>query len=219
MKKLFVLLLSLPATMVLADSVYLEPQAAIGIESANFESSTNTLSSHTVTPVVYEDRLLPAGESIVISCNKEQSKLVQVGSKTYDIPVKLGTAYQIATSCKDQSAFLFWTADEYKIKSDAIVQINDKAFKVIPFEATNNPDLDGKITGITSDGNLTNVMVNKAKYFKNANFYGTINGVSYLLQSSNNDEKFTVYAANLQKIIVTNSGGQVISTVTFPSYN
>lgn len=218
MKKLLAVLLVIGAANAIADSVYLEPQYTVAIESGIYESTTQTLTTKTVTPIVYEDSVLPAGESVTFSCQDNKTKLTQVGSKSYSIPVTLGTPYKIATTCGTPNALLIWSSDEYKIKSDRITKINDKGFSVIPFNINNSANSSAKVIGVTSDGNLTNITVNKAKYFKDAKFFGTLNGISYILQYSNDDEKFTIHAANLQKLTITDKDGQILSTIDFPSY-
>lgn len=218
MKKLLTILLATGAVNAIAASVYLEPQYTVAIESGVYESTTQTLTTKTVTPIVYEDSMLPAGESVVISCQDNKTKLTQVGSKSYSIPVTLGTPYKIATTCGASNALLIWSSDEYKIKSDRIIEINDKNFSVIPFNINNVAGSSAKVISVTSNGSLTNVTVNKAKYFKDAKFFGTLNGISYNLQYSNDDEKYTVHAANLQKLTITDKDGQILSTIDFPSY-
>lgn len=218
MKKLLTILLTTGAVTAMADSVYLEPQYTLALESGVYESATQILSTKTLTPLVYEDSLLPAGESIVINCKGNKTLLTQIGAKSYEIPVTLGTPYKIATSCSNPNALLIWSNDEYKVKSNRISEIKDKNFVVIPFNINNVTSSSAKVIGVTSDGNLTNITVNKAKYFKDAKFFGTINGISYLLQYSNDDEKFTIHAANMQKLTITDRNGQIVSTIDFPSY-
>lgn len=218
MKKILIVLAATTSIHAFADKIYLEPQYTVAIESASLESGTQNFTTKTLTPIVYEDRLLPAGESIVLSCEDNKPIIRKIDQQELKIPVQIANNTKQPTSCSSANLGLFWTLDEYKVKNDSIVTIDDKKFSVIPFSATIPPSADGKIVSVTSDGNLINVLVNKAKYFKKAQFYGTINGVSYLLQSSNDDKKFTVHAANLQKLLVTDENGQVLASIDFPSY-
>jgi|LauGreDrversion4_2_1035121.scaffolds.fasta_scaffold80473_2 hypothetical protein len=218
MKKILIVLAATTSIHAFADKVYLEPQYTVAIESASFESSTQNFTTKTLTPIVYEDRLLPAGESIVLSCENNKPIIRKIDQQELKIPVQLANNTKQATNCASPNLGLFWAQDEYKIKNDNIVSIDDKKFSVIPFSATIPSSADGKIVSVSSDGNLINLLVNKAKYFKKAQFYGTIDGISYLLQSSNDDKKFTVHAADLQKLLVTDENGQVLASIDFPSY-
>ncbi len=214
MKKLTLAILGTLSAGVYAESIYLEPLYTVGVESAIIESTTNTITTKTVTPIVYEDSLIHAGESIVIDCSNKP-KLKQLGNYNTNIPIVIASANSLATSCNNGDIGLFWSKDEYKIKSDDVVKIDDNTFQVEPFNATQNELEKGMVIGATTNGNLTNIEVNKAKYFKKAKFYGTINNRQYLLQTSNNDELFTVHAANLTKLVITDKNGQIISTIDF----
>lgn len=218
MKKILIALAATTSIHAFADKIYLEPQYTVAIESASFESSTQSYITKTLTPIVYEDRLLPAGESIVLSCKDNKTIIRKIDQQELQIQVQIASNTKQPANCTSPNLGLLWTKDEYKVKNDGIVTIDDKKFSVIPFSSTVQPSADGKIVSVTSDGNLTNVLVNKAKYFKKAQFYGTINGSSYLLQASNDDKKFTVHAANLQKLLVTDENGQVLASIDFPSY-
>ena len=218
MKKILIVLAATTSIHAFADKIYLEPQYTVAIESASLESGTQNFTTKTLTPIVYEDRLLPAGESVVLSCEDNKPIIRKIDQQELKIPVQIANNTKQPASCTSANLGLFWTLDEYKVKNDNIVTIDDKKFSVIPFSSTVLPSADGKIVSVTSDGNLINVLVNKAKYFKKAQFYGTINGISYLLQASNDDKKFTVHAANLQKLLVTDANGQVLASIDFPSY-
>lgn len=218
MKKILIALTATASVHAFADKIYLEPQYTVAIESASLESGTQNYMTKTLTPIVYEDRLLPAGESVVLSCEDNKPIIRKIDQQELKIPVQIASNIKQPADCRSPSLGLFWTKDEYKVKNDGIITIDDKKFSVIPFSATIPPSLDGKIVSVTSDGNLTNVLINKVKYFKKAQFYGTINGVSYLLQASNDDKKFTVHAANLQKLLITDENGQVLASIDFPSY-
>lgn len=216
MKKIMLCMVSLLSASVYADNLYLEPLYSVGIESGSFESSNNTLTTKTVTPIVYEDRLLNAGESIMISCIGNKSVLKQIGSSNVNIPVELANPQHITAQCTSNNLGLFWAKDEYKITSDQITKIDDKAFKPEPFNETQNDAAKGMVLAITSDDHLLNITVNKAKYFNKAKFYGTVNGRDYLLQTSNDDELFTIHAANLDKLTILDKDGSIISTIIFP---
>jgi hypothetical protein len=218
MKRIIFALLSTYASLSFADNVYLEPHYTVAIESATFESTNNTIQATTLTPIVYKKNILPSGASVTIACKNSQAKLIQLAGYSIKEPIAIGNGSKIQMPC-DLNAVpsLLWSNDdEYKVKSDAVKEINAKGFNVIPFTA--NHLSDGQITSVTTDGNLTNIIVNKSRYFNNPQFFATIDGKMYFIQSSNDDDTYTIHAANMQKLLVTDGSGQLLATVEFPSY-
>ena len=171
-----------------------------------------------LTPIVYKNRLLPAGKNIVINCTDKQAQIIQIESQSYEIPVQLGNSYNVPLKCTESNIASFWSNDEYKIKSESVVIIDSKAFSVVPFNAINTPAQKVQVFQIASDGNQTTLTVNKASYFNNALFFATIKGVSYRIQSNLNGDKFTLNGANFEKLLITNINGQILTTIDFPSY-
>lgn len=218
MKKLL-LLLGAVSTMSFADSIYIDPHYTVALDSnGTIESSSNTIKTKTVTPIVYKQTVLPAGMNVTLTCKKNKATLTLIDQYETKIPVSIGNANKIEMPC-DLSAVpsLMWPYDDdYKIKSENIKPINDKAFSVIPFNTNNIGD--GKITSVTTDGTLTRVTVNKSRYFDSPQFFATIGGKMYFVQATSNDTTFTIHAANVQKLLITDKSGQLISSIEFPSY-
>lgn len=218
MKKLL-LLLGTISSMSFADSIYIYPHYTVALDSnATIESTSSTIKTKTVTPIVYKQTVLPAGMNVTLTCKKNKATLTLVDQYETKIPVSIGNANKIEMPCDLSTApSLMWPYDDdYKIKSDNIKPINDKAFSVIPFNTNNIGD--GKVKGVTTDGTLTRVTVNKSRYFDSPQFFATIAGKMYFVQSTSDDNVFTVHAANIQKLLITDKTGQLISSIEFPSY-
>lgn len=218
MKKILFSLLAATSLYSYADSIYIEPHYTIALESANIESSTNMIQAKTLTPLVYKKYILPAGVNVSIQCKDNQAILRQVDQYTMKEKISIGNGNKVQIACDlNTMPDMMWSPDdEDKVKSDNVKEIDNKAFSVVPFNSNNIGE--GKVTGITTDGNLTNVTVNKSRYFDSPQFFATINGKMYFVQSTNNDDTFTVHAAHMQKLLVTDKNGQLLASIDFPSY-
>lgn len=221
MKKILFTLLSITINLVSAETIYLNEHYTVALSNSTLESSTNTIQATTLSPIVYKDYYLPIGSSIIMSCNnKNKAVISKIDTYNTKIPVSIGNGSKIEFSCDNSSMpDMMWTTDDdYKIKSDNVRQISKSSFEIVPFSAK-NMSADGQITKITTDGNLTIITVNKAKYFKNAQFFADINGKMYFLQSTNNDDDFIVHGANFDKLLITDGNGQLISSLEFPNFD
>lgn len=221
MRKILAALLGIGASVSFADSVYLNEHYAVALKGASFESTTNTIQAKTLTPIVYEKYYLPSGVNVVMSCNSNNQAVVsQIDSYDVKVPVSIGNSSKIVAPCDNTTMpDMMWTGnDDYKIKSDNIKEIDKSAFSILPF-TTKNVSENGQITGASSNGQLTIISVSKARYFDNAQFFGTINGKTYFLQSTSDSDQFIISGANFDKLLVTTSSGQLITSIEFTSLN
>lgn len=199
---------------VFAESTYIGENYTVALDNSTFKSGV--LNTTTLTPIVYKKQVLPAGQPVTINCKDGTSTLMQLAN--YDIKEKitLGNSSKIGMTCAESaSPGLFWSNDEIKVKSDAIQDINKDSFVTIPFSATNSAD--GKVTKLTSNGVLTNLTVNKQKYFDGAKFYAVINGNQYYIQATNDDNVYSLAVSNFSKLIITDANGEILATVTSSS--
>lgn len=218
MKKLL-LLLGTISTISFADSIRIYPHYTVALDSnATIESTNSTIKTKTLTPIEYKQTVLPAGMNVTLTCKKNKAILTLIDQYNTDIPVSIGNANKIEIPCDLSTApSLMWVYDDdYKIKSNNVKPINNKAFSIVPFNTNNIGD--GKVTGVSTDGNLTRITVNKSRYFDNPQFFATIAGKMYFVQSTSDDNVFTIDAANIQKLLITDKTGQLISSIEFPSY-
>lgn len=198
-----------------AESTYIEKNYTVALSDSSFESGI--LQTKTLTPIMYKKYVLPANQDITFSCKDGITTLIQVANYSINETVTIGNLSKIGMTCAESiSPNLFWTKDEIKIKSDAVQELNNEDFQTIPFNVTNQGD--GKITGLTSNGILTKVLVNKSKYFENVKFYATINGKDYYIQANNDDDDtYTLSVANFSKLITTDANGEITTTITTPN--
>ncbi|MDD3267177.1 MAG: hypothetical protein PHC75_08395 [Burkholderiales bacterium] len=221
MKKILFAIFSSITISSYAETIYLNEHYTVALDNATLESNTNTINIKTLSPIVYKDYYLPIGTAITMSCDKNNHAIVsKIDTYNTKIPVSIGNGSKIEFPCDNKTMpDMIWVSDDdYKIKSDNVKQVSKATFSIIPFTAKNMTN-DGQITGISTDGNLTIISVNKTKYFNGAQFFADIKGKMYFLQSTNRNDKFIVHGADFDKLLITDSSGQLISSVEFPNFD